>query len=100
MNQMRTTNRSISRRQFLKMTGLVGGAGLLAACAPQQKAAGVKEATKAAEAPAAPSTEQVRLSWWNQFSTPTCQEWFPAIVKDFEAKYPNIKIDFEITGGP
>jgi ABC-type glycerol-3-phosphate transport system substrate-binding protein len=67
--------------------------------APTEKPA-EKPVEKPTEKPVEPSAEQVTISWWNQFSTPTCQEWFPKIVKAFEDENPKIKVEFEITGGP
>ena len=81
---------SISRRHFLQMAGLALGAATLAACAP---------AAAPATAPAA-AGEQTTISWWNGFSTPTVQEIVPQIIGDFEAKHPNIRIEYEISGGP
>lgn len=101
MSQGRNSSHPMSRRQFLKTAGIVGGASLLAACAPKAAPTTAVEATKAPEEAAAPpSAEKVKISWWNQFSTPNCVEWFPKIVKDFEAENPNVQVEFEITGGP
>jgi multiple sugar transport system substrate-binding protein len=111
MGQPQPTKRTVSRRDFLRLAGITSGASLLAACAPQATPAPqAVEPTKASEPakveekptekPAAPSAEQVKVSWWNQFSTPTCKEWFPKIVTDFETENPTIKVEFEITGGP
>ncbi len=111
MSERRESVSSVSRRDFLRAAGMAGGAALLAACAPQatQVAAPTTEPNKAdqpaaeptkADQPAAPSGEQVTIAWWNQFVTPLCNELFPKIVADFEAKHPNIKVEFELTGGP
>jgi multiple sugar transport system substrate-binding protein len=104
---------SVSRRSFLQLAGLTGGAALLAACGAKPTAAVVP--TKAAEEPVEepvveeptekpveqPAAEEpVHISWWNQFSTPMCMDLFPKIIADFEAKNPLIKVDYEITGGP
>lgn len=87
----------LSRRQFLQWTGMAAGAVALAACAPAAPA-GQSGAGEAGGAAAAEG--QVTISWWNQYSTPTVQEIAPKIIADFEAMHPNIKIDYEITGGP
>ena len=102
MEEKNETHTPLNRRQFLKLAGVTGSAALLAACA--QKATEVPTEAPQAETTGgeetAPAAEQVTISWWNQFSTPTCQEVFPKVVKDFETLNPNIKVEFEITGGP
>ena len=95
MEEKNETQTPLNRRQFLKLAGLASSAALLAACAK-----------KAAETPAevatqeAPPAEKVTISWWNQFSTPTCVEVFPKVVQDFMTLNPNITVEFEISGGP
>jgi len=109
MGQPKSSKHTFSRRDFLRLAGITGGAALLAACAPQaapapaeptQASEPAKAEEKPTEQPAAPSAEQITISWWNQFSTDTCKEWFPKIIKLFEDDNPNIKVEFEITGGP
>jgi multiple sugar transport system substrate-binding protein len=106
----------VSRRDFLRLSGLVGGAAILAACAPSTAVPSAPpagaEATQPPPAPEAtvtatfvsanpaPSGDQVVIEWWNQFSTPTCQVIFPQIVSDFQKENPNILVKFEISGGP
>ena len=82
----------ISRRHFLRLTGMAAGITVLAACAPSAPSG----------EPGAPTVAdgQVSISWWNGFSTPTAQEVAPQIVSDFERMHPNIKVDYEISGGP
>lgn len=82
----------ISRRHFLRLTGMAAGITVLAACAPSAPS-GETGAPTAADG-------QVSISWWNGFSTPTVQEIAPQIVGDFERMHPNIKVDYEISGGP
>ena len=102
MEEKNATKAPINRRQFLKLAGVAGSAALLAACAKKATEAPVVPATE--EAPSveetAPPVEKVKISWWNQFSTPLCQELFPKIVGDFTAANPNIEVEFEISGGP
>ena len=97
----KTLQGKISRREFLRLAGLAGGAAFLSACAAKV----TEEPTEApGEEPKAPTVEpepkEVTISWWNQFSTPTCQETFPQVIAEFEALYPGIKVEFEISGGP
>jgi ABC-type glycerol-3-phosphate transport system substrate-binding protein len=105
MSEKLKTRAGLSRRQFLKMAGVTGGAALLAACTqqtptPQAVEPEQKQEEKPAEEEKAPAAEPVTITWWNQFSTPMCQDLFPKIVKMFEEQNPNIKVEFEITGGP
>lgn len=86
-----------SRRDFLKSAGIVTLGAAMAACAPATPPAPAEE-KPAEEVPA--EKEKVTISWWNQFSTPICQEMFPRIVGDFEELYPWVTVDFEISGGP
>jgi multiple sugar transport system substrate-binding protein len=92
---------TMSRRDFLRTASLTGGAAILVACAAPSAQAPAGEQT-AGEAtvnePAA--SKPVTISWWNEFSTPTCQEIFPKVVKAFTDRNPNITVEFEITGGP
>lgn len=99
MKGKRIDHNTLSRRDFLRAAGLAGGAALMAACAPTT-AQPTGEAPEATEEVAAPAGEPITISWWNQFSTPLCQELFPRIVQDFENLQPNIKVEFEISGGP
>jgi ABC-type glycerol-3-phosphate transport system substrate-binding protein len=87
---------SLSRRQFLRLTGLAAGAAALAACAPAAPSA--PAASSGGET--ATSTEAVTISWWNSYQTTTVQEIAPKIVGEFEALHPNIKVEYEISGGP
>ena len=82
----------LSRRDFLRLTGMAAGAAMLVACAPA--------APSAQTGGAATEGGQVTISWWNSYQTPTVQEIAPKIVGDFEAMHPAIKIEFEISGGP
>jgi maltose-binding protein MalE len=57
-------NNILSRRQFLKMSALVGGAAALAACAPAGAPAPAGEAAPAAGEAAAPATEGQVIQYW------------------------------------
>jgi arabinogalactan oligomer/maltooligosaccharide transport system substrate-binding protein len=98
MDQHGQTQRGtfLSRRAFLRLTGLAGGAALIAACAaPAAQQPGSGEATSGE-----PAAETKTIAWWNQYSTPITQEIIPVIVTNFEEMYPDVKIEYEITGGP
>jgi multiple sugar transport system substrate-binding protein len=86
---------SLSRRQFLRLTGMAAGAAGLAACSPAAPAGQGEGGGAAADAAA-----QTTISWWNGYSTESVQQVVPQIIADFEALHPNIKIEYEISGGP
>lgn len=111
------TRKPVSRRDFLKLSSLVGGATILAACAPKPVATQAPQATEppATQAPAvanatvtptyvvanpAPAAGQVAIDWWNQFSTPSCQATIPLVIDAFQKENPNIVVKYEISGGP
>jgi multiple sugar transport system substrate-binding protein len=87
----------LSRRQFLQMAGMTAGAIALAACAP---AAPAEQGAAGGEGDQAPAADQLTISWWNGYSTTTVQEVAPQIVAQFEERHPNIKVEYEISGGP
>ncbi len=85
-------NRSFSRRQFLQVSAMAGGALALAACAPA--GAPAESGTAAAGEAAAPSTEGNVLSYWYNWSNldPALaqfielDEW-KALVGDLQLEY-------------
>ncbi len=89
MSNNELTHITISRRELLKMIGATSLLPLLAACQ------GAIE-----DDPGASTTDEAILTWWNEYSSETTQEMVPLIVADFEELYPNIKVEFELTGGP
>jgi multiple sugar transport system substrate-binding protein len=111
----------ISRRRFLRIAALAGGAAVLAACggtpaAPEQAAATQPPAAEptaapaAAEPTAAPAAQatsapaagsaggQVTLDWFNRYTTATTQEIIPLMVGEFEKAYPEIKVNYQNPG--
>jgi len=113
--------RKLSRREVLKGLGVALAGTALAACAPkvvketvvvEKPVEKVVKETVVVEKPVEKVVKEtvivekpvehkpVTIAWWNQFSTATCQEMFPRIVKDFEDLYPWVTVDFEISGGP
>ncbi|MGN0707686.1 MAG: ABC transporter substrate-binding protein [Faecalibacterium sp.] len=82
---------AISRRDFLKVTGAVGAAGLLAACGGGSAAS----STTANDAPvsvAGPSSDPVTLtiSWWGGDSR---HEAYQAAIKEFMAEHSTITVN-------
>ena len=86
-------SKAISRRDFLKVTGAVGAAGLLAACGGNGGAAS-STASSAAEAAsvAGLSSDPVTLtmSWWGGDSR---HEAYQNAIKEFQAEHTNITIE-------
>ena len=91
-------SKAISRRDFMKVTGAVGAAGLLAACGGNSAASG-SAASTASSAPAASADESLALSdgpvsmtisWWGGDSR---HEAYQNAIKEFQAEHSNITIE-------
>ncbi|MHB0877947.1 MAG: ABC transporter substrate-binding protein [Anaerolineae bacterium] len=96
----------MTRRQFAKVAGAVGGAGLLAACGatatsrPAAPTPASQEATKPPEATQAPvatapaaAAEEVHIVWLTRTS-PNENKWENEVAKpEFESKQSAIKVD-------
>lgn len=97
-----------SRRRFLQVLALSGGAAILAACggaaSPAPTAVPAAAAPTAAPAPTSapaqvePSGGQVTIEWFNPYTTATTQEILPLMVGEFEKQNPNIKVKYENPG--
>lgn len=85
---------SISRRDALRFFGLGIGATVLAGCAPKQ-APPAASPTQAGEPVAEQVAKTVSLRYQNHWTkeTDAHYEGMQWLYKEFEAKYPNIKID-------
>jgi multiple sugar transport system substrate-binding protein len=99
----------LNRREFLKTSVIISGSALLAACTPKTQEAtspaNAAEPTKVPVATQAPTTapaavEPVEIEFWNQMSSPANKAIFPKVIDDFMVAYPNIKVKYEISGGP
>lgn len=88
------TKASYSRRDFLRLVGLAGGSVALVACAAPTAS------TPGGESDAAMADDVITIAWWNAYQTETVQQITPQVIGDFEALHPNIKIEYEISGGP
>lgn len=92
--------RSFSRRDFLKMAGVVSAAGIAAACTPAPTAAPAAEPTKAPEATKvpeptkAPPVEQVVIRYGRHDPV----DGDTQNVKEFMDLNPNIKVEQEVIG--
>ena len=91
-------SKAISRRDFMRVTGAVGAAGLLAACGGNSAASG-SAASTASSAPAASADESLALSdgpvsmtisWWGGDSR---HEAYQNAIKEFQAEHTNITIE-------
>ncbi len=86
----------LSRRDFLRLAGLLGGTALAVACA-----APVAQPPAVGEEAGGESVAETRtIAWWNQYSTATTQAIIPVIIDNFEKMYPGVKVEYEISGGP
>ena len=94
----RLGKKRISRRDMLKWSAASAAGLAIAACAPKSTPAPTTQ--PGAAATSAPSTGKssggnpavVRFWCWYQEQ----QDQFPKIISDFEAKNPNIKIDYQL----
>ena len=85
-------SKAISRRNFLKATGVVGAAGLLAACGGSNGAASSSAATSEAASVAGPSTDPVTLtmSWWGGESRHNA---YQDAIKEFQTEHSSITVN-------
>lgn len=101
----------LSRRDFLRATGALGGGALLAACgaapaAPAEQGAAAQTAAPAAtEAPAATAAAQTTIAapavgsgdtFWFHTSNET-ESRRPAVEKFFKDNYPDMKVRIDVT---
>lgn len=84
---------ALSRREFLRLAGLGGGATLLAACGGTPAAPGA-DATAAPAEPAAAvgGGDKVAITFWEPGGGGAFCEMFDMIAEDFEKSHPTIDI--------
>jgi ABC-type glycerol-3-phosphate transport system substrate-binding protein len=88
-------SKNISRRSFLQISGFVGVAGVLAACAPGA-APGAAPATSG-DSGAAGASDTVNLKW-DTFRGPGTG-WNEERIETFKESHPNVEIEFRpLTG--
>src|SRR5215213_6021521 len=88
-------SKNISRRSFLQISGFVGVAGVLAACAPGA-APGAAPATSG-DSGAAGSSDTINLKW-DTFRGPGTG-WNEERIETFKESHPNVEIEFRpLTG--
>lgn len=86
-------SKAISRRDFLKVTGAVGAAGLLAACGGSSNSTAASTASSAAAASVAGlSSDPVTLtmSWWGGESRHNA---YQEALKAFSAEHSNVTVN-------
>ena len=84
---MKSLSRSMSRRDFLRTTGLLTGGALLAACAPAAAPSAAPAASEGAAA-SAPAAEGVEITfwWWDQVGEIWADGW--------NERNPDVKLSF------
>ena len=85
-------SKAISRRDFLKVTGAVGAAGLLAACGGSSNSTAASTASSAAASVAGLSSDPVTLtmSWWGGESRHNA---YQEALKAFSAEHSNVTVN-------
>jgi ABC-type glycerol-3-phosphate transport system substrate-binding protein len=87
----------------------MAGAALAACAAPAKPASPTAlpaEPTPAPQAvaptavPTVKPVEPVTITWFNQFGGDIVNEVMPKMVADFEAQNPDVKVKYELSGGP
>ncbi len=84
--------KNVSRRDFLKVTGLGLGGATLAACAPST----VASKPAAAEPTAAPAAESENVLFWKPPHSAKEAELWPPLLEKFTASNPGITIDHQV----
>ncbi|RLT33734.1 MAG: extracellular solute-binding protein, partial [Chloroflexi bacterium] len=84
---MKSNSRSMSRRDFLRTTGLLAGGAVLAACAPAAAPSSAPAASEGAAAPA-PAAEGVTITfwWWDDAGNIWADGW--------NERNPDVKVEF------
>jgi multiple sugar transport system substrate-binding protein len=103
--------RVVSRREFLRLGGIVGGGILLAACRPtalqptaetQPTAAQPTEAqpTEAPTSEGVAEREPVTIEFWSPMGSEEHKKYVPMMVEEYQSMYPWVTVEYELTGGP
>lgn len=90
------SDKTLSRRDFLKRASFLAGAAVLSACAPQQVAPQAETGSQAAEAEGAaeaPPEEEIALIFWG-FAT-NRNRWYNALAEPYKEDHPNVSIDVQ-----
>ena len=90
------TPRKISRRDFLKASGLIGTGLLVAGCGAQ-----AVEKTKPAESakPTAPAVlKGTTITVWTFFAQDNYKKWYQFIADEFKKTHPDVTVKVEYPG--
>lgn len=88
----------LSRREFLRLAGLMAGAAALAACGPAPTEAPPSDEGEPMDEPASP--EEVTIEFWtfNDFAVGTALDLFNTFIEEFEEANPGVTVN--LTGKP
>lgn len=91
--------RTFARREFLKLSVLVAGTGVLVSCAPKATPTPQPKVEKATAAPKAP-TEKITLQhWYHEYGEAGCQEAVYRIAEEYTNMQDEVKVEVTWTPG-
>jgi multiple sugar transport system substrate-binding protein len=79
----------VTRRDFLRLSAVASGIGILAACAPAAAPATTSTESEAAEVPAAAKVALIFTGW-------NAQEWYDPVVQEFVKENPDIEASYRM----
>jgi ABC-type glycerol-3-phosphate transport system substrate-binding protein len=79
----------VTRRDFLRLSAVASGIGLLAACTPAAVPATTSTEAESAEAPAAAKPSLIFTGW-------NAQEWYDPVVQEFMNENPDIDASYRM----
>jgi ABC-type glycerol-3-phosphate transport system substrate-binding protein len=93
-------SKKVTRRDFLKATGVLGAGLLVSSCAPQPTSQGAVE-TKPAEGakPTAPAVlKGATITVWSFFAQDNYKKWYQFVADEFKKTHPDVTIKVEYPG--
>lgn len=79
----------VTRRDFLRLSAVATGVGLLAACAPAASPSSTSSQAESADSPAA-ATPSLIFTGWNAV------EWFDPVIQEFKKENPDIDASYRM----
>jgi multiple sugar transport system substrate-binding protein len=79
----------VTRREFLRLSAVASGIGLLTACAPAVAPATTSTQAESADAPAAAKPSLIFTGW-------NAQEWYDPVVQEFMKENPDIDASYRM----